>query len=183
MKRTWPAILFSIAVWSPAFAGDNEQTLGRLYDQKLFIAKEVAKHNNNTASYEAITNPTGTDTGKPKSKPKVSLKVDIPPGDAPPIIRTFKREGAYSDLDVTVRDYRNRFTVVVKTTQPAQGWILTRPDNHELIAKGGVANALTFAFDVNQQYIEKMVLTVTVSVDNSTNQETIPLVNGGSNGN
>ena len=155
----------------------QDQEIKRIHDDITFIAYQLTldtKGQLQTASLEptspAIHKAGHSSTIKNNTNP-------IPtPTEAPPVSRVFSSQNIWADLNVTVLDYGTRMQLQIKSSKPAQGWMLQQGNSNNILFRGNVENnALNFQITIPRQYSTDLGLTVIVTGPDGQNPAFIAL--------
>jgi hypothetical protein len=172
MKPTFSILFVFLA--APLLA-QQSQEIKRIFDDINFISYQLTL--DTKGQYQLASNSQSLPAGKnAKSRAKSQGTPGPNPTEAPPVSRVFKAQNIWADLNVAVLDYGSRMELQIRSSKPAQGWMLQQGDSNHILFRGNVENnALNFQVAIPRQYSADLGLTVIVTGPDGQNPAFIAL--------
>lgn len=168
----------SLIILAFLFAGrsfaDVDPNVKRIFDDISFVAYQVSLDFKPQEQAQQPLENSKTNTSRHKKENKIEkTAVSIEPN---PTTRQFTGTTVWGDLSVKILDYGTRMVLQVKSSAPAQGWMLQQGDSNHILFKGNVeSNALSFQISIPHQYSPDLGLTVIVNSADGQNPAFIAL--------
>jgi len=169
MKLFLTIILFFFS--AGLFAQTTPETKA-IFNDINFVANQLTLDTKAQAQVAANPAPTQSHHGHKKEKDPEVLAPVVPNA----VTRAFSASTVWGDLSVKVLDFGSRMALQVKSSVPAQGWMLQKGDSNNILFKGNVENnALNFQIEIPRQYSPDLGLTVIVNSGDGQNPAFIAL--------
>jgi hypothetical protein len=169
MKTT--LLLFIFFAAGNLFA-DVDPEVQRIFDDIKFMSYELSLDTKAQGPMQSLMGLSSYQS--PYKKPtETPVLAPVVPN---PITRQFSASTVWGDLSVKVLDYGTHMSLQVKSSTPAQGWMLQRGSSSNILFKGNVENnAVNFQIEIPHQYSPDLGLTVIVNSADGQNPAYIAL--------
>jgi hypothetical protein len=164
-------LLFFLAAGN--LLADVDPDVQRIFDDLKFMSYQLSL---DTKAQEPVQSQASLSSSNPRPRKKATETPVLAPVVPNPITRQFTASTVWGDLSVKVLDYGTRMSLQVKSSAPAQGWMLQQGSSSNILFKGNVENnAVNFQIEIPRQYSPDLGLTVIVNSADGQNPAYIAL--------